>query len=61
RVRGNLALVLGLKGRFDEAEAILRRDLPPAEVAANLASLRSLAAQSSRAAAASARKPADRG
>lgn len=54
RVRANLALVLGLKGRFDEAEAILRRDLPPAEVAANLASLRSLASRSGR-------KPAARG
>ena len=42
-----------------EKLGLLRRDLPPAEVAANLASLRSLAAQSTRAA--TARKPAERG
>ncbi len=58
RVRGNLALVLGLKGRFEEAETILQRDLPPSEVAANLASLRSLAAQSARGTAASAARKA---
>ena len=48
RVRANLALVLGLKGRFPEAEAILRRDLPPTEVEANLASLRALSSQPTR-------------
>ena len=48
RVRANLALVLGLKGRFPEAEATLRRDMSPEEAAANVASLRKLAAQPSR-------------
>ncbi len=48
RVRANLALVLGLKGRFPEAEALLRQDLPPAEAEASLASLRGLVAQPNR-------------
>ncbi|HEY1425157.1 MAG TPA: tetratricopeptide repeat protein [Caulobacteraceae bacterium] len=37
--RQNLALVLGLEGRFDEAERLERQDLPPAEVDSNLAYL----------------------
>jgi len=45
RVRANLALVLGLKGRTADAEAILRRDMSPAEAAANVASLRKAAAE----------------
>lgn len=45
RVRQNLALVLGLKGKFAEAEAVLRQDLPPAEAAANVASLRAAVSQ----------------
>lgn len=48
RVRANLALVLGLKGRTADAEAILRRDMSPAEAAANVASLRKLAAEPNR-------------
>jgi Flp pilus assembly protein TadD len=48
RVRANLALVLGLKGRSADAEAILRRDMSPAEAAANVASLRKLAAEPNR-------------
>jgi Flp pilus assembly protein TadD len=48
RVRANLALVLGLKGRFADAEAILRRDMSPEEAATNVASLRKLAAQPNR-------------
>ncbi|MDP4025584.1 hypothetical protein Q8W71_23390 [Methylobacterium sp. NEAU 140] len=48
RVRANLALVLGLKGRYPEAEAVLRRDMGPAEAAANVAALRKLAAQPNR-------------
>ncbi|BCM82693.1 tetratricopeptide repeat protein [Methylobacterium indicum] len=40
RVRQNLALVLGLQGRFGEAEQILTRDLGPAEAAQNVAALR---------------------
>jgi Flp pilus assembly protein TadD len=42
RVRQNLALVVGLQGRFAEAETIARADLPPAEAAANVAYLRQM-------------------
>lgn len=45
RVRQNLALVVGLQGRFAEAEAIARADLPPAEAAANVAYLRQMLAE----------------
>ncbi len=38
--RQNLALVLGLEGRLDEAERLQRQDLPPDAVASNLAYLR---------------------
>ncbi len=44
RVRQNLALVVGLQGRFKEAEAIARADLPPEEAAANVAYLRQMLA-----------------
>ena len=49
RVRQNLALVVGLQGRFEEAETIARAELPPAEAAANVAYLRQLLAQKSNA------------
>src|SRR6266852_1712339 len=39
RVRQNLALVVGLQGRFAEAETIVKADLPPDEAAANVAYL----------------------
>lgn len=39
-VRQNLALILGLQGRLDEAEKLARQDLPPEAVANNLAYLR---------------------
>src|ERR1043165_8428501 len=45
RVRQNLALVVGLQGRFQEAETIARSDLPPDEAAANVAYLRQMLAQ----------------
>jgi len=45
RVRQNLALVVGLQGRFDEAEKIARADLPQEEAAANVAYLRQMLAQ----------------
>jgi Flp pilus assembly protein TadD len=45
RVRQNLALVVGLQGRFTEAEEIARADLPPTEAAANVAYLRQMLAQ----------------
>ncbi|MFL6838467.1 MAG: tetratricopeptide repeat protein [Bradyrhizobium sp.] len=40
RVRQNLALVVGLQGRFAEAESIVKADLPAEEAAANVAYLR---------------------
>jgi Flp pilus assembly protein TadD len=45
RVRQNLALVLGLRGKLAEAEEISRRDLSPEVAAANTASLRAFAAK----------------
>jgi Flp pilus assembly protein TadD len=45
RVRQNLALVVGLQGRFAEAEGIARADLPSEEAAANVAYLRTMLAQ----------------
>lgn len=40
RVRQNLALVVGLQGRMLEAEALARQDLPPEQVANNVAWLK---------------------
>jgi Flp pilus assembly protein TadD len=45
RVRQNQALVVGLQGRFAEAETIARADLPPEEAAANVAYLKQMLAQ----------------
>jgi Flp pilus assembly protein TadD len=42
RVRQNLALVVGLQGRFAEAESIVKADLPPEEAAANVAYLKQM-------------------
>ena len=42
RVRQNLALVVGLQGRFSEAEGIVKADLPPEEAAANVAYLKEM-------------------
>lgn len=42
RVRQNLALVVGLQGRFAEAENIVKADLPPDEAAANVAYLKQM-------------------
>jgi Flp pilus assembly protein TadD len=42
RVRQNLALVVGLQGRFAEAETIAKGDLPAGEAAANVAYLREM-------------------
>jgi Flp pilus assembly protein TadD len=41
-VRQNLALVVGLQGRFAEAESIVKADLPADEAAANVAYLREM-------------------
>jgi Flp pilus assembly protein TadD len=45
RLRQNLALVVGLQGRFDEARQIASADLPPEEVEANMAYLQKMLAQ----------------
>jgi Flp pilus assembly protein TadD len=45
RVRQNLALVVGLQGRFPEAERIARADLPSEQAAANVTYLRQMLAQ----------------
>src|SRR3979411_315753 len=42
RVRQNLGLVVGLQGRFAEAESIVKADLPAEEAAANVAYLKQL-------------------
>jgi Flp pilus assembly protein TadD len=45
RLRQNLALVVGLQGRFDEARQIASADLPPDEVEANMAYLQKMLSQ----------------
>jgi Flp pilus assembly protein TadD len=47
KVRQNLALVVGLQGRFEEAETIAKGDLSAEEAAANVAYLRQMLAQQS--------------
>jgi len=42
RVRQNLGLVIGLQGRFAEAETIVKADLPAEEAAANVAYLKEM-------------------
>ena len=45
RVRQNLALVVGLQGRFDEAEEIARQELSAEQAEANVSYLKSMLAQ----------------
>lgn len=45
RIRQNLALIVGLQGRFDEAERIASAELPPEEARANVAYLRKMLTQ----------------
>lgn len=45
KVRQNLALVVGLQGRFDEAQTIATRELPREEAEANVRYLRSMLSQ----------------
>jgi Flp pilus assembly protein TadD len=42
RVRQNLGLVVGLQGRFAEAESIVKADLPPDQAATNVAYLKQM-------------------
>jgi Flp pilus assembly protein TadD len=57
RVRQNLALAVGLQGRFAEAETIARADLPPDEAAANVAYLKQMLARKDTARTAARGKP----
>jgi Flp pilus assembly protein TadD len=45
RIRQNLALVVGLQGRFDEASTLASQDLPPEQVKANMAYLQKMLSQ----------------
>jgi Flp pilus assembly protein TadD len=45
RLRQNLALVVGLQGRFEESRTIASADLPPEEVEANMAYLQKMLSQ----------------
>ncbi|WP_181700329.1 tetratricopeptide repeat protein [Chthonobacter albigriseus] len=45
RIRQNLALVLGLQGKFKEAEQVAASELDPKQAAANVAYLKSMLAQ----------------
>ena len=48
RVRQNLGLVVGLQGRFAEAESIVKADLPADEAEANVAYLRQMLSRDGR-------------
>lgn len=48
KIRQNLALVIGLEGRFDEARTLLAAELPPDEVDSNMAYIRGLLTQQNR-------------
>ncbi|MGV3490005.1 MAG: tetratricopeptide repeat protein [Devosia sp.] len=48
QVRQNLALVVGLQGRFDEARTMLAAELPAAQVEANMEYIRSMLTQQNR-------------
>ncbi len=45
RIRQNLALALGLEGKFAEAEQVARAELSPDQAEANVAYLKSMLAQ----------------
>lgn len=45
RVRANLALVLSLEGKFNEAERVSQQDVPRAAAVANIAAVRGMMAQ----------------
>lgn len=48
KIRQNLALVIGLEGRFDEAEKLFAAELPPDKVAANMAYIKGMLTQQNR-------------
>lgn len=45
RIRQNLALVVGLQGRFDEASTLAQQNLPPEQVQENMAYLKKMLSQ----------------
>lgn len=48
QVRQNLALIVGLQGRFDEAQQLFAAELPQAQVEANMSYIRALLTQQNR-------------
>jgi Flp pilus assembly protein TadD len=48
QIRQNLALVVGLQGRFDECREMFARELPPDQVEANMSYIRALLTQQNR-------------
>lgn len=48
QIRQNLALVIGLQGRFDECRDMFARELPPEQVEANMNYIRALLTQQNR-------------
>lgn len=48
QIRQNLALILGLQGRFDEARSLYAAELPPQQVESNMAYIRALITQQNR-------------
>lgn len=48
RIRQNLALIVGLQGRFTEARALYGAELPPEQVESNMAYIRALLTQQNR-------------
>ncbi|MEQ1768426.1 MAG: tetratricopeptide repeat protein [Devosia sp.] len=48
QIRQNLALVLGLQGRFDECRAMFAAELPPDQVESNMSYVRALLTQQNR-------------
>lgn len=48
QVRQNLALVVGLQGRFEEARGLFAAELPPEQVESNMAYVRALLTQQNR-------------
>ena len=48
QIRQNLALIVGLQGRFDESRAIYAAELPPQQVENNMNYVRALLTQQNR-------------
>jgi len=48
RVRQNLVLVLGLQGKFEEAETTARKDLPPEAAARSVADIKAMMSEGNR-------------